>query len=129
MITVKILDLVNGAEALQKLANAPLKAKLAWQVAKLLQAAEKEIQDFNTTRMQLINKYGEKDDKGELVTDSDGNCKIIADSTTAFNAELSELLANEVEINGSKLKINDLESIDFTPSEISALEPLIEFEE
>ena len=66
MITVKISDLLNSTEALQKLANKELKAKLAWTISRLLKAAEAEIQNFNDTRMNLIRKYGEKDENGEL---------------------------------------------------------------
>lgn len=129
MITVKIMDLVNGTSALQKLAEAQLKAKLAWQVARILKAAEVEIQSFNETRMKLINEYGEKNESGELITDDNGNCKIIPDRLIDFNKELNDLISNEVEINAHKIKMDDLENVNFTPSEITLLEPFIEIDE
>jgi hypothetical protein len=60
MIKVKISDLINSTETLQKLSQKDFKAKLAWSIARLLKAAEAEIQEFNTARMNLIKKYGEK---------------------------------------------------------------------
>lgn len=129
MITVKIMDLVNGTSALQKLAEAQLKAKLAWQVARILKAAEVEIQSFNETRMKLINEYGEKNESGELITDDNGNCKIIPDRLIDFNKELNDLISNEVEINAHKIKMDDLENVNFTPGEITLLEPFIEIDE
>lgn len=129
MIKVKISSLLNSTEALQKLASADLKAKLAWQVARLLKAAEAELQSFNETRMTLIKKYGEKDAEGELVTDDKGNCKILPESINTFTAELNELIATEVEISVNKISINDLENINFTPSEMTLLEDFIDFEE
>ena len=129
MINVKISSLLNSTEALQKLASADLKAKLAWQVARLLKAAEVELQSFNETRMALIKKYGEKDAKGELVTDEKGNCKIPPDAIDGFNTELNELITTEVEINVNKISIDDLENMSFTPNEMTLLEDFIDFEE
>ena len=125
MITVKISDLLNSTEALQKLANKELKAKLAWTISRLLKAAEAEIQNFNDTRMNLIRKYGEKDENGELITDEGGNCKIIAETVEDFNKELNELINTEIEINANKINIGLLENIDFTPAEMAILEPFV----
>lgn len=129
MITVKIMDLVNGTSALQKLADAQLKAKLAWQVSRILKAADVEMQSFNETRMKLINKYGEKDESGELITDDQGNCKIIPDKLIEFTNEMNDLISNEVEINANKINMDDLGDINFTPGEITMLEPFIEIDE
>ena len=92
MIKVKISELLNSTDTLQKLAQQDFKAKLAWTIARLLKSAESEIQSFNDTRMNLIKKYGEKDENGELITDEEGNCKIDPDSIETFSKELNELL-------------------------------------
>lgn len=129
MITVKIADLLNSTDVLQKLAQKDFKAKLAWSIARLLRTAEEEIKNFNETRMNLITKYGEKDDNGELITDENGNCKIVPESIVNFSNELEDLLQTEVEINANKIDIEQLENLDFTPSEISVLEPFIDMGE
>ena len=129
MINVKVGELINSTEALQKLSQKELKAKLAWQVSKLLKAADKELQEFNETRMSLIKKYGEKDEAGELITDDKGNCKIPEDSAVNFSNELNELVEAEIEINANKIKIDDLDNIDFTPNEMNMLEAFIDFGE
>lgn len=129
MIKVKISDLLNSTETLQKLAQKDFKAKLAWSIARLLKSAEAEIQGFNDTRMNLIKKYGEKDENGELVTDDKGNCKIGNDVLAEFSVELNELINEEVEINANKIKMELLEDLDFTPSDMAALEPFVELEE
>ena len=126
MITVKISDLLNSTETLQKLAQKDFKAKLAWSIARLLKSAEAEIQSFNDTRMNLIRKYGQKDENGELITDENGNCKIEQESINEFTNELNELVNTEVEINANKIDINLLEDIDFTPSDMAILEPFVD---
>lgn len=128
MIKVKISALIDSISTLQKLAQKDFKAKLAWSIARLLKAAEAEIQSFNETRMDLIRKYGEKDDNGELITDEKGNCTLIKDKVQDFNAELNELLASEIEINANPINIEMLEDLDFTPADMSVLEPFVEFE-
>ena len=129
MIKIKISELLNSTETLQKFSQQDFKAKLAWSIARLLKAAEAEIQSFNETRMNLIRKYGEKDENGELVTDEKGNCKIVPESITEFSNELNELIETEVEINANKININLLEDIDFTPSDMAILEPFVEMGE
>lgn len=129
MIQVKLSDLVNSTETLQKLAQKDFKAKLAWSISRLLKAADAELQEFNTTRGELIKKYGEKDENGELITDENGNCKIPQEVIQNFNEEFIELINTEVEINANKLKIELLENVDFTPGEMTNLEPFIDFDE
>ena len=129
MINVKLNDLINSTETLQKLAKKDFKAKLAWTIAKLLKLVENEIQGFNDTRMNLINKYGVKDAEGQLITDDKGNCKIEADSLEQFTNELNELLDTEVELNINKIDMNLLEDIDFTPADMVALEPFVDIGE
>ena len=129
MIQVKISDLLNSTETLQKLAQKDFKAKLAWSIARLLKAAEAEIQSFNDTRLNLIKKYGEKDENGELITDEKGNCRIESENLAEFNKELNELVSTEVEINANKISIDLLENVDFTPSDMAILEPFVEMDE
>ena len=129
MIKVKLSDLLNSTETLQELSKKDFKAKLAWSIARLLKAAEVEIQNFNDTRMNLIRKYGEKDENGELISDEGGNCKIEKDKVEVFTNELNELINTEIEINANKIKIELFENTEFTPSEMIVLEPFIEMEE
>lgn len=129
MINVKIADLLNSTEVLQKLSQKDFKAKLAWQIARLLRASEEEIKNFNETRMNLITKYGEKDESGELKTDENGNCKIVPEQIATFSTELDDLLQTEVEINANKIDIEQLENLDFTPSEMAILEPFVDLGE
>lgn len=126
MITLKMSDLLNATETLQKLSQKELKAKLALSIARVLKEAEREIQNFNEIRMNLINKYGEKDDQGELITDDKGNCKIPPEGIDTFTKELNELVNTDLEINANKLKLSDIESLDFTPGDMAVLEAFID---
>lgn len=129
MIRITMNDLLNSTETLQKLSQKDFKAKLAWTIARLLKSAEVEIQSFNDTRMNLIRKYGEKDENGELITDEKGNCKIIPDQVGEFTNELNSILNSEVEINANKIDFDLLDNIEFTPGDMANLEAFVEFGE
>ena len=129
MINIKMNDLLGCTDVLQKLAAKELKARLALQIARLLKEAERELANFNEVRMNLIKKYGEKDENGELITDENGNCKIEQVGLDTFSKELNDLVTMEVEINANKIKLDDIDGLDFTPTEMVALEPFIDLEE
>jgi len=79
--------------------------------------------------MNLIKKYGEKNENGELITDEKDNCKINPDGINDFTNELNELIDSEIEINANKISIDSLEDKEFTPAEMAQLEIFIDFEE
>lgn len=126
MIKVKLAHLLNGTEALQNLSKKELKAKVAYNISKLLKSADKEVQSFNKTRMDLINKYGEKDEAGELVTDENGNCRVPDMNVATFTEELNELIDIEVELNANKIDLEQLGDVEFTPNDMAMLEPFFE---
>lgn len=129
MITVKISEILNSTDVLQKLSKKDFKAKLSWAIARLLKSIDKEIQEFNETRLSLVQKYGEKDENGNLITDDNGNAKLEPSSISEFSTQLNELLDTSVEINANKINVDLLEDIDFTPTEVALLEPYIDFGE
>ena len=129
MINVKLEDLVNATEGLKGLSQKQLKARCAYAVGKILKSADAEIQSFNETRMELIKKYGEKAENGELKTEENGNVRIPAEQMEAFSRELRELLDTNVEISANKIKMDDIGEVEFTPAEMAQLENFIEFDE
>lgn len=129
MIKVKLEDLVNATDGLKGLSQKQLKARCAYAVGKILKSADAEIQSFNETRMELIKKYGEKDENGELKTEENGNVRIPPEGLNDFSKELRELLDTEVEISANKIKMDDLGNVEFTPAEMAQLENFIELDE
>lgn len=129
MIKVKLEDLVNATDGLKGLSQKQLKARCAYAVGKILKSADTEIQSFNETRMELIKKYGEKDENGELKTEENGNVRIPPEGLNDFSKELRELLDTEVEISANKIKMDDLGEVEFTPAEMAQLENFIELDE
>lgn len=126
MITVRLRNIIDGTEVLRKLAGQPLKGRTAFQVSKILKKLEEELNLFNSTRVELIKKYSKVDENGEIIQDENGNVKLQEDKLNDFNNEIAELLNTPIEINSGKIKLIDIEDINFTPAEMMALEELIE---
>ena len=129
MISVTLEQLINGSDAFKTLSQKPLKARTAYAVGKILKSVDTEMQSFNDARMELIRKYGEKDDNNELKTDEQGNVRILPEVLDSFNNELHDLLETLVELNVNKIRIDDIEDINFTPSEMAQIGDFIEFGE
>lgn len=129
MITITLEQLVNSTEGLKGLSEKPLKARCAYAVGKIIKAADAEMSNFNETRMELIKKYGEKREDGELNSDANGNVMIPVELREEFNKEMQELLDTPVEINANKIKLDDIKNVEFTPAEMAQLDEFIEFEE
>lgn len=126
MIKVRLREIIDSTDVLRKLAGENLRGRTAFQISKLLKKLEEELDLFNKTRVEIIKKYGEKDDNGELKTDDNGNVKIVEESVNAFNQEMLDLLNQEIEINANPITLDDLENINFTPAEITTLMPFIQ---
>lgn len=123
MIEIKLADVMNSMETLQKLAGQTFKGKTAFQIARILKKLDEEIKTFNDTRAALINKYGKRNENGELIVDENGNCSLKEDGLVDFNKELSELLNTVIEVNAEKLNVEELSEGSFTPGEMIVLEP------
>lgn len=78
--------------------------------------------------MNLIKKFGKKNEQGELDIDEQGNVHIPPEDLNKFNTETQELLDTIVEINANEINISDVENIEFTPLEMNLLEEFIDFE-
>lgn len=125
MITVTLENIINSAESLRALAQKELKGKTAYRVSRMLRELDKEYSLFNETRAELIKKYGEKDENGELVVSENGDYTLQQEHVEDFYKEVNDLLKNEVELTVDKIDIDDLDNITFTPNEMLMLEPFI----
>lgn len=86
-----------------------LPVKASYAVSKNIKKIEKEIEAYNEERAKLLDKYGEKDENGNLVVSEEQNIKILPENVKNWNEDLSELLDIEVEVDIHKLKFSVLE--------------------
>lgn len=126
MIKIKLSDVVNATETFNKIMQQSFKGSLAFKIARLARELDKEMQTFNTERQKIIQKYGEKDENGELKIDENGNVKFENSKIQEINEEFNSLLNTELEINADKLPMDSIDAFEITPQEMLSIETFFE---
>lgn len=124
---MKLYQLVESNGSLKKLNTAEgLPFKIALSIARDIKSIDEVLQVYENKRKELINKYGEKDENGELVI-KDGNVKLT--DRAAFVNEFNALAMEDVDIEIKKISVDDLENVtSLTPSDINDISFLLEEE-
>ena len=126
MIKVSLNDIVNSMSVFNKIMQQPVNGSLAFKIARLARELNKEIETFNQEKDKLLDKYGEKNEQGELLTDENNNIKIPPENMTEINNEFNSLLNTIVEINCDKISIDQLDNFTITPQEMINLQSFLE---
>lgn len=98
-----------------------MKGVLAYQIARIATAVEKEYNLYNEERNKVVLKGAVKDEKGEIVKNEDDTYNI----TRECNDELNEMLKVKIQIPCSQIKISDFETLNQTPTIMMAMLPFI----
>ena len=113
--------LVNSVGVLSTLTNLELPIKLSYAFCKNISKIDAELKAYNVEKRKLLNKYGEKDNEGNLKQNEKGEVNIL--DIENFNKEISELLKCESEVD---IHLIDLESINtdikITPGELMIID-------
>lgn len=125
MIKLTLNEVISVIPALQQLIKKDFPGATAFKIARLMREIEKEAKMFEEERIKIVKVYGEKDKSGELVIQEDGSVKIAPEKIADCNAELTDLLNTEVEVNANKLEENVFNDIELSPSLALTIEPII----
>lgn len=96
---MKILNIINSQEWLNKLIKMPLDIKVAFKLKTFIIDIDNKMKAFNDIKNEYIKKYWEEKDWNTVVKEE--NIKI-------FNDEISKLLDEEIEINIPEIKLEDI---------------------
>lgn len=106
-----------------------LSPKLSYKIFKLCKAIEEEEVFFNKSRQEIINKYAERDDEGQMASSKEGFVQIRESEKDIAQAELNELLEIEVDLPDTKFTLDELDSLRFSVQEMAAIECLLSLED
>ena len=126
VIEVQIKDVVSSIESFKQLTEKSLNAVTAYKITKLMRALENEYQIFEQTRNEIIQKYSEKTDDGQIKINNAGEVVFLAAERDKALREISNLLETSTSLNASKISLKDLEEIKLTPSQMNNLYSFIE---
>ena len=117
---IKLGKIGNSKDALIKIGeNSTYDAVTAYKIAKNIANVDLEIQRFETSRDNLIRKYGEKQDENMI--------SVRQDKIPEFNKEFSELLELEIEVDITMINLEKMSGL--TPFDMIAIEWMLELEE
>lgn len=125
---VTLRNILDAERLLSAISNERLRSKATYQIARILREIRNEIDLFNEKRMELIDKYGEHDETGNLIIE-EGNYKIKPENGEAMNNEYVELLDTKLTLNANPIQLallDDNELKLFTPNDMIKLLPFIE---
>jgi len=99
MLKITVEELYGSFEPLRELLDIPLPAATSFKVGRISRQVSEEIKLAQETVTNARSKYGDS-----------------SEDKAAYEAEFAELLATQVEIEGSKIEIGVLGTVDIKPS-------------
>lgn len=121
---MKIIELLNAKNAFDLNCKFDGDMQLALKVVKFVKAVETEASFYQEKYSEILSKYAEKDDDGNILRTENG-IKINKDKVDDFNKEITELNNVEVEIPNIEFTLDELNKCDLTGNGLYALYPLV----
>ena len=115
-------EIVAGIEAINKLLDAPLKARTAFRLGKLSKELSPHFETYEKVRQELLEQFGTKVESGE---DSQQVQYQFNGTADKFQKELLTMLEEKVDVKVRKIKIAELNGANLTARDMMALEWLI----
>ena len=126
MIETTVAALITIKPVLQQLANTELPARDSFAVLRMLKVIDKEYETIEATQRKMVEAYGDRDEFGNYKFDSRGGVMIKEESAQTFAAEMEQLLNTSVNLEINPLKIDVLDKLQLTPTQLLKMEEFIE---
>ena len=125
---MKIKDILNSMEALNKLNNAHgMSSVVAFRIGKNIKAIEGEFKVFNDVRTKLLEESANKDENGEpIINKETNNYDIPQDQLQKIIQEIDNLQNEEISIDIKKVSIEDISQAGLSPKELMSIEFMLE---
>lgn len=95
---LKLQDILNASEALKQIAGKELPSKLGYQLSRLQFKIQEPLKAFDTSRNELIKKYG--------VEQEDKTIKVSDENMPKFYEELNGIVQTEEVLEFNPININ-----------------------
>ena len=106
---MKIYELIKIREELVSLSKNNLKLRSSFNIAKFLSLTEKDTQFFQDKVIELIQKYGARDDSGQFILENNGSSvQIQQEYLNECQRGLDEINNYEIEVPELKIYYTDL---------------------
>lgn len=106
--------------------NNKLSIKTAYKFSKLFSNLDNEVAFYQNKISELIQKYGARDENGNLISTDDKNyISIKEDGRQECEKELNELADIKVEMKDITFNLDELENLELSIGDLKILNPFI----
>lgn len=99
--------------------------KTAYKLSRLARKAEEEVQFYQKEFARIVNEYALKENGQLVYSDDMTSIKIIPGKEDECNEKIIELKELEIDLAGIEFTIEELENLELTLAEMSAIFSLI----
>lgn len=126
---MKIVKLFAFEQVYPKLKELPLNIKTSYTLSKIHQLALLDIEFYKNSLSNIINKYGQRDEEGNLKVAEDNFIPIIEGELERCQKEIRELENLEIyNYDSYKISIEDLINIELSPEDLDNLSAFLKEE-
>ena len=124
---LKMQQLLGFSDFYEAVKSEKISMKTAYRLSQLASAIDKELQFYREKLKEILDKYGEKDEKGGFVPTTDGEgFKLRPGTDYDCFKDMQELQEIEVELPDIKFNIDDFGNAELSAAVIGAIVPFIE---
>ena len=122
---MKNREIIEHINALGNFTKDKLTTKLSFAVVKNFNKLKSVYKDYDEARVLLVEKYAEKDNKGEIVRNDNGTEVFKEGCLSDWNKEVNELLDIDVEFEIHSVDFAVIENLQMSVMDIEAIEFMI----
>lgn len=113
-------DIINTS-VFNEINKKELKAKVAFQLARIAREINKEIELYQSSKKELFDKYVIKNNDGTWKVDDQGNMHVPPEEIDNFNKDFNDLLNTIIKLNVEPINLDDLNNETFTIEQMNIL--------
>lgn len=123
---MKMYEIIDLQGLYQSIANIRLPLKTSYKFTRLMRRVEEELIFYQTKLQEILEDCAEMIDGRPALTPDGRSIMVAQDKRVECEKRLTELRNLEVQIEGIKFSLEELEGIDISIAELSCLMSLIE---
>lgn len=114
-------------QSIQKLTSQSFNARIAYAIKKIADKMHQQRNKIQAEYRELIEKFGTKDEKGELVLigENKEGFDVPAERMEEYKAAEKAFGETQFTIDRPQLTLEEISKVEFTPAELGHLDPLI----
>jgi hypothetical protein len=110
---VKLSEIYNAIEPLNKLSEMPLPVAISYKLVKLVKKLSDEVETIEKLRQKLIKKHGKEDESG--------NITVTEEKKQDFLNEFTTLLSSKIKVDFEPIPVESLKDITMSVSDMGRL--------